>query len=44
MRYILAANYKSFHPEDGGDMFLRKVGSYKEPHGNFTPQKTADDK
>jgi hypothetical protein len=30
-----------FHPEDGGDMFLRNVGSYKEQHGVFIPQKTA---
>jgi hypothetical protein len=29
VRYILAANKRVFSPEDGGDMFLCTVGSYK---------------
>jgi hypothetical protein len=29
------------HHEDGDDIFLRNIGSYKGPHSIVTPQNTA---
>jgi hypothetical protein len=38
MWHIVPASYEDpepFNPEDAGNMFLRNVSSYKEPHGVF---------
>jgi hypothetical protein len=29
-----------FYPEDGGEMFLRNVGFYKDPHGATSQKAT----